>query len=188
MKFFLMLQTKVGGGVLYKDRNIDYVKGTWNQSENEMHINLKELLACMKTSQYFIEKVRKCNLMLNVDSKVTVAWINKRGSIKNPVANELILDLMKVSHKFEIHFKASWIKGSNNVMADSLSRNIINPEIEVSSLLYEYICKKFNMFPTLDLFSNVKNRKCDQFCSSIPSQLSRSRDAFAISWGGQEKF
>ena len=102
------------GGVLYKDRNIDYVKGTWNQSENEMHINLKELLACMKTIQYFIEKVRKCNLMLNVDSKVTVAWINKRGSIKNPVANELILDLMKVSHKFEIHFIASWIKGSNN--------------------------------------------------------------------------
>lgn len=172
------------GGALVSTDNICFTNGTWSQHEEILHINIKELLACIHSIKHFKDKLRDKVVLIHIDSKVTKAWISKQGSIRNQLAHDYISELILLKRKHNIQIHTRWIRGKNNRIADSLSRDFspIHPETTLNEQFYKQICTEMNFFPKIDLFSNGFNSKCTNFCSSIPHAKSISNDALSISW------
>ena len=174
-----------GGALVGKD-GIHSTNSTWVYNENTLHINIKELLACIYSIKHFKTKLRNKVVLIHIDSQVTNCWVKKQGSIKNRVAHEFIRDLLTIMDHYNIEIQTKWIKGKNNILADSLSRDFgyINPETTLNNDLYNLICSEMDFFPEIDLFSNGFNSKCVRFCSSIPNSNAISNNALNISWKG----
>ena len=174
------------GGALAENGEITSIKGTWSSQEYSFHINVKELLACVHSVKIFKSRLYNKVLLIHIDSKVTLCWIRKLGSIKNELAHALIKELLEIMEKFNIQIRTRWIKGTNNILADSLSREAgnLHPEVSLSNSLYNLICKDLKIFPEIDLFTDGLNSKCIRFCSSVPNPNSICINAFNINWGG----
>ena len=131
------------GGALIGLTEIYTVNNTWNQEETELHINVKELLACLHSVQHFKNTLRNKVVLLNIDSKVTNGWLRKQSSIRNNIAQEIIGELLKIMKQYNIQIITKWIQGKNNTIADSLSRHSgnIQPETSISNDLFDLICR-----------------------------------------------
>ncbi|XP_068243364.1 uncharacterized protein [Palaemon carinicauda] len=174
------------GGALVGEHGILSTNNTWLQNENTLHINIRELLACIYCIKHFRDKLRNKVVLIHIDSQVTNCWIKKHGSIRNKSAQEAIKVLLNIKGKYNIDIQTKWIKGKCNVIADSLSRDFgsIHPEATLDDNLFNLICTDMNFSPEIDLFTNGFNSKCKRFCSSVPNTKAISNNALHISWEG----
>ena len=172
------------GGALVELDEIHSASGSWTQDQSFLHINIKELLACIFSIKHF--KAKLCNrvVLIHIDSKVTNCWLKKQGSIRNKLAHKFIKELLDITNQYNIQILTKWIKGKSNTIADLLSRDLgyIHPDTSLSDNLYNLICSDMNFTPHIDLFSNGFNSKCTKFCSSLPNLKAISNNAFNISW------
>lgn len=172
------------GGALMEQGEILYTNNTWLNKESALHINVKELLACVFSIKHFSNKLKNKSVLIHIDSKVTYYWIKKQGSIKNKLAQEIIKDFLDILYQNNISIHTKWIKGKDNTLADTLSRNFndFHPETSLSDELFHLICSDMSFSPEIDLFSNGFNSKCKRFCSSSPNENAISNNALNISW------
>ena len=178
------------GGALVESGEIYTISKSWTPDETSLHINIKELLACISSIRHFKHKLYNKNVLIHVDSKVTKGWLKKQGSIRNKVAHEMIRELLNIMRDYNIQIVTKWIKGTLNTIADSLSRdlNLFHPEICLNDTLFKLICSDMNLTPEIDLFSNGLNSKCTRFCSSLPNPNAICNNALNISWKGPTTF
>ena len=104
------------------------------------------------------------------------------GSIKYPLLNKLTRKIWEWCQERNLFIFASYIKSSENKVADQESRNLeINTEWEINSCVFQQIKIMFGE-PKIDLFATRNNKKCNKFVSWLRDPEAYAVDAFTLDW------
>lgn len=166
------------GGVCNGNR----VNGAWKAEETKFHINYLELLAIFLALKSFLKNQSGLNILLRVDNKTAISYINRMGSIQFPHLNNLARVIWQWCENSSIWLFASYIKSSDNKEADKESRTF-NPdtEWELNQQIFHTITLKLG-FPDIDLFASRVNAKCKSYVSWQSDPEAENVDAFTLSW------
>ena len=104
--------------------------------EKALHINCKELLAVYYSLRSLKTYFQNKHVKIFSDSQVGVQIINKMGTTKSSICNEIIKNTCLFCVKNKIQITAAHIPGAENVITDYESRKsyndaerMLNPEI-----------------------------------------------------------
>lgn len=162
--------------------NGPFTKGLWSQSESSSHINILELTAILLGISSLCSDYQDTHIRVMTDNTTAVNYINHLGGVKSPDCN-------KVAHKIwlwcverRIWISAAYIKGTENTIADSLSRKY--DDQGEWSLHQAKFNKIFDLYDTIeiDLFASRLNKKCHKFVSWLPDAEAFFIDAFTENW------
>lgn len=157
--------------------------GLWSVEELKSHINYLELMAAFFGLKIFAKDLRNCEILLRIDNTTAISYINRMGGIQFPHLNTLSKHIWQWCEARNIFLFASYIKSNDNVIADAESRRLhADVEWELADYAFTAICKKFSIFPDIDLFASRINRKCKRFVSWHRDPDAFQVDAFTISW------
>lgn len=156
--------------------------GWWLPEDQPQHINFLELKSAFLGLKIFASNLRSRNILLRIDNTTAIAYVNKMGSVRYPILDNLAKDLWQWCEERDIWLKASYISSSQNSIADAESR--IAPteaEFELDCKIYKQVIQKFGM-PEIDLFASYSNNKCPRYISYQPDPGCQAVDAFTINW------
>lgn len=156
--------------------------GNWSSNELALHINEKELQAAFYGLKIFTTNLQECNILLRIDNTTAISYINRMGGIQYPHLNDLARKIWQWCESKRIFVFASYVKSSDNILADRESRRInIDTEWEVSDYVFSQIIKSLGE-PEFDLFASAQNYKCRRYASWKLDPYSEVVDAFTICW------
>lgn len=156
--------------------------GPWSNEERKHHINQLELLAAYIALKIFAKEYTDCKILMRVDNSTAVSYINRMGGIQFPHLTEITRRIWQWCENRNIFIIASYIKSTDNEIADSESRRI-HPDIEweLKNSTFRTITDKFGV-PEIDLFSSRINKKCDLYVSWKRDPDAFTTDAFTLNW------
>lgn len=171
--------SKTGWGATCKNET---THGFWSERESQFHINYLELLACYYALQCFASSKTNCNILLRVDNKTAIAYINKMGGIMYQNLNRLSKKIWSWCEYRNIFLHASYISSKDNAIADEQSRvSYIESEYALNNEVYLHIVSCLGK-PDIDLFASRLNTKCNVYISWIKDPGAFTTDAFTIKW------
>ena len=137
--------------------------------ETVLHINCQELLAVYYSLRIFKTYFQSKHVKIFSDSQVGVQIINKMGTTKSSICNEIIKNTCPFCVKNKIWITAAHIPGAENVIADYESRKsykdaewMLNPEI------FQKAIKHLKFKPYLDCFASRLNTQLPKYISYKP--------------------
>ena len=158
------------------------IHGFWKPEERDNHINYLELLAAYLGLISFAKKVKNENILLRIDNTTAITYINRMGGTHSKRLSSIAKKLWQWCEDRKIWIFASYIRSSENVIADFESRRLEpQTEYELSDEAFHQICLKFGM-PHIDLFATRCNAKCERYVSWKKDPNSIAIDAFTIDW------
>ena len=172
-----------GAQIVWQDNSKLSMNGVWSEEDSQLHINIKELKAvwislCTDTFRY-------SNVVLKIfsDNKSTVQWLKKGTASRSLEARKVLVEILKLKYKWNLVWSSVYIKGCNNVIADSLSRSLsFNAETALTSQCFIKLCNIANCQPEIDLFADNVNAKCKVFFSASPVPGAMGCDALRQNW------
>ena len=174
--------SKIGWGGFIPGQS---AKGTWTVEESRVHINLLELWAVRNTLIDLGQSIHHQRVLVKSDNSTVVSYINKQGGTRSEVlcmeTRKLILWCLNIGTKLS----AVHIPGTENTLADNLSRGVSLSPTEWSltrTVFQELLLKR--TFPTVDLFSTRKNKQLPVYCTRYHDIQALAVDALSISWEG----
>ena len=158
------------------------VQGQWSLEEKSWHINCLELEAVIRSVKHFLPRLKGQCVLIRSDNTTVVQYINKQGGTKSSILCQKAQELWQIFIQNQIEAKSAHIVGSENVLADQLSRTLIK-ETEWS-LNQSILHRIFQILgsPSIDLFASVHNHKLPVFCSWTAHPQAYAIDALSISW------
>lgn len=159
-----------------------HAKGKWNDTQKMLHINCLELIAVGNALKAFCSDHKNCSILLRVDNKTAISYINKLGGCRSEHLHEIAKGIIEWCNERNLFISATYIKSKDNVVADSLSRGeSYNSEWMLGKTYYDIICGHFGV-PEIDLFASYLNYKCKNYYSFLPDPECIGIDAFSFSW------
>ena len=165
------------GGVNEQTGNA--INGTW-ENKTDLHINILELLAGFNTLKGLCSHNKNVHIRLGMDNVVAVTYLNKQGG-KIPTLNALTRDIWFWCIERNIWISAVYVKGSTNIIADSLSRKNVDMEWKLDEHIFarlQDLCGKCD----IDMFASKHNKQLLSYYSYTPDSNALGVDAFAHSW------
>ena len=164
--------------------NTHKIGGAWDMKEKALHINCKELLAVYYSLRSFKTHFQNKHVKIFSDSQVGVQLINKMGTTKSSICNDIVKNIWLFCVKNKIWITAAHIPGAENVIADYESRKsykdaewMLNPEI------FQKAIKHLKFKPDLDCFASRLNTQLPKYISYEPDPYAYLIDAFSVHWG-----
>lgn len=155
--------------------------GLWSITEQSCHINWLELKACWLSLQALAGHYHDTQIAVKLDNTCAIYYLNNMGGIVSnldKLAKEIWLWCMAKN----ISIQASYIPGSQNIVADFESRNTsIYTEWSLNIDCFTLLVERFKL-PNIDLFASRLNHKLDRYVSWRPDPFSRWTDAFTLDW------
>lgn len=156
--------------------------GSWSNEERKKHINYLELLAAFIALKIFAKDLSNCQILLRVDNSTAVAYINRMGGVQYPHLTQITRDIWDWCEVRKLFIYASYIKSSDNTIADAESRrNHPDIEWELADWAFDHITRCFGS-PEMDLFASRINKKCEAYISWHRDPDAVAIDAFTTSW------
>ena len=112
----------LSAGAAYNDKDFYYC--AWPADfPNLMHhpIYIKELCAILLAFHRWPYKWRDKVVMIYTDNRAA-EWAIRKGLSKNPIANNIIREILWIAASFNITISVSYIRSKDNCIADALSR------------------------------------------------------------------
>ena len=109
----------VGWGA-HLDRQI--ASGLWDLQQAALSITARELLAVKLGLHQFQSSLRGRTVAVFCNNTTAVAYLRKEGSTRSPFLNTLAQVILRWSESLSIRLAPQFLPGSNNVLADALSR------------------------------------------------------------------
>ena len=175
----------VGWGA-HLDRQI--TSGLWGSQQAALSINARELLAIKLGLLQFQSSLRGRTVAVFCDNTTAVAYLRKEGGIRSPFLNTLAQAILRWSESLSIHLAPQFLPGSNNVLADALSRphQLPHSEWSLNMTVYRSLSR---LWPVqIDLFATSANHRCSIYFSPFRDPLSAGTDAFLQSWNGFQAY
>lgn len=168
-----------GWGASTKNQTIH---GIWSNREKRFHINYLELLAVQRALNGLAQGCHNVSILLKIDNKTAISYINHMGGIKKPYLNFLSQKIWDWAEARGVSLYASYIKSEENVIADALSRiRNADTEWEINPIFFDQIVHHFSA-PEVDLFAAKWNHKCNAYFSWFPDEAALGVDAFTFDW------
>ena len=158
----------------------DETGGHWAQSELE-HINVLELRAVLLGLQSLCGAVRDSHIWIVSDNTTVVACIEKGCSIRARLM-DLIEEIYEWASVRCVSLSAEYLKGSENVTADRLSREVVySTEWRLIPEIFDKLCDRYGS-PGVDLFATRLNFQLPVYVSWKPDPMAARVDAFSFTW------
>ena len=109
----------VGWGA-HLDRQV--ASGLWDSRQAALSINARELLAVQLGLCLFQSSLRGRTVAVFCDNTTAVAYLRKEGGTRSPLLNSLAQEILRWTESLSIRLAPQFLPGSNNVLADALSR------------------------------------------------------------------
>lgn len=160
----------------------DTASGHWDSGDLEFHINYLELKAAYYGLKIFGSNLKNCSLLLRIDNTTAISYINRMGGIQFTHLNDITREIWLFCEQRNIFIFASYIKSTDNVVADRESRDLkIDTEWEIADYAFQKIIDALGV-PEFDLFASVQNHKCERYASWKLDPCSEVVDAFTFNW------
>lgn len=159
--------------------------GRWSYTESKNHINYLELLAAFFAIKTFKGSLNGKHVKLMIDNSSAVAIINNMGTCHSIACNDLAVQIWQFCISNNIRWlTAAHIPGSENIEADSKSRNFhsIDTEWMLNPRVLKQALKTLKVQPEIDLFASRLNKQMPTYCSYKPDPEAAYINAFTISW------
>ena len=175
----------VGWGA-HLDRQI--ASGLWDSRQAVLSINARELLAIKLGLHQFQSSLQGRTVAVFCDNTTAVAYLRKEGGTRSPLLNTLAQAILRWSESLSIRLAPQFLPGSNNVLANALSRPHQLPPSEWS-LNMTVFRSLSRLWPVqIDLFVTSANHRCSIYFSPFRDPLSAGTDAFLQSWDGLQAY
>ena len=162
--------------------NGPFAQGKWSARESTEHINWLEMMAVWNCLREFQAVVTGKSILLQSDNMTVVHYVNKEGGTRSAKLCYLAWDLLLWCRENTVSIRAVHLAGSDNHLADLLSRKTISPlewslEDSVVNRLFHQLGR-----PHIDLFASHENAKLPTYCSWIPDPQALAIDALTLDW------
>ena len=174
-----------GAKVTWPTGEVTSFAGTWSKEVVLEHINIKELRSVFNVVKENLDNFANSVIRVFSDNKSTVTWINKGTSARSEGARKILTILTDMSYRLAFSMSAVYIKGSNNLAADSLSRSLdFHPEIALKQETFDRLCNELDFIPDLDVCADAGNRKCEAYISADIDPNAIGQNVLTTSWSG----
>ena len=175
----------VGWGA-HLDRQV--ASGLWDSSQAALSINARELLAVHLGLRQFQSSLRGMTVAVFCDNTTAVAYLRKEGGTRSPLLNSLAQEILRWTESLSIRLAPQFLPGSQNVLADALSRPHQLPHSEWSLNMDVFLSLR-RLWPVqIDLFATSDNHRCSIYFSPLHDPMSAGTDAFLQSWDGLQAY
>ena len=176
---FWSAASDVGWGA-HLDRQV--ASGLWDS------INARELLAVQLGLHQFQSSLRGKTVAVYCDNTTAVAYLRKEGGTRSPLLNSLAQEILRWTESLSIRLAPQFLPGSQNVLADALSRPHQLPHSEWSLNMDVFLSLR-RLWPVqIDLFATSDNRRCSIYFSPLHDTMSAGTDALLQSWDGLQAY
>ena len=158
--------------------------GLWDAHHAALSINARELLAVQLGLFQFQSSLQGRTVAVFCDNTTAVASLCKEGGTRSPLLTTLAQEILRWTVSLSIRLAPQFLPGSNNILADALSRPHQLPHSTWSLLLTVFQSLR-SLWPVqIDLFATSDNHRCSIYFSPFRDQMSAGTDAFLQSWAG----
>ena len=158
--------------------------GLWASPQASLSINARELLAIQLSLRRFQLSLRGHTVAVYCDNVTAVAYLRKEGGTRSPTLNTLAQEILRWAESLDIRLAPQFIPGSNNVLADALSRPHQLPHSEWFLNMTVFLSLS-RLWPVqIDLFATSANHRCSIYF--YPQAA--GTDAFLQSWDGLQAY
>jgi hypothetical protein len=134
------------------------VQGKWTKHQSSLHINVLELMAVQKGLLAFLSFLKNKSILVQTDNSTVISYINKAGGTQSPALCQVAWEICNLCIMNRIQLQAVHIPGSNNLLADKLSRHLLSPtEWELNDQVVPQLFHKWAS-PSVDLFASYQNK------------------------------
>ena len=162
--------------------------GLWAFPQASMSINARELLAIQHGLHCFQLSLRGHTVAVYCDNVTAVAYLRKEGGTRSPSLNTIAQEILRWAESLDIRLAPQFIPGSNNVLADALSRphQLPHSEWSLNMIVFQSLCR---LWPVqIDLFATSANHRCSIYFSPYQDPQAAGTDAFLQSWDGLQAY
>ena len=161
----------VGWGA-HLDRQV--ASGLWDSHQAALSINARELLAVKLGLHQFQSSLQGRTVAVFCDNTTAVAYLRKEGGTRSPLLNTLAQEILCWTESLSIRLAPQFLPGSNNVLADALSRPHQLPHSEWSLNMTVFQSLR-RLWPVQDrLICNLRKSSLFDLLLTIPgSNVSR---------------
>jgi hypothetical protein len=177
------------GGWLHQDNTCYHAFGSWPESVKNQTNNFREMLAVSTAIKSFLSRMilhTGIHLRIHSDNSSTVFNIQRRAASRNLF--HPLRDLFNLCDKNDLVLTAQHVKGTNNGVADSLSRLSRSGDYSLNAGLFQQMCDTLDVRPDVDLFATSNNKQLPVFISPNDGDNTPSQDALAVNWSGSIGF
>ena len=165
----------VGWGA-HLDRQI--ASSLWDTHQVAFSINARELLAVHLGLHQFQSSLQGRTVAVFCDNTTAVAYLRKEGGTRSPLLTTVAQEILRWTESLSIRLAPQFLLGSNNVLADALSRPHQLPHSEWSLNLTVFQSLR-RLWPVqLDLFATSANHRCSIYFLPFRDPMSAGTDAF----------
>ena len=175
----------VGWGA-HLDRQV--ASGLWDSHQAALSINARELLAVQLGLRQFQSSLQGRTVAVFCDNTMVVAYLRKEGGTRSPLLNSLAQEILRWTEFLAIRLAPQFLPGSNNVLADVLSRPHQLPHSEWSLNMTVFLSLRKFWPVQINLFATSENRRCSIYFSPFHDPMSAGTDAFLQSWDGLQAY
>ena len=97
-------------------------RGPWSGQDRSRHINELELLTALYALKSFTSQASQISVRLMLDNSTAVHYVNKSGGSRSEGLCRISTDIVAWCEARSIVIKAVYLPGTQNVVADRLSR------------------------------------------------------------------
>ena len=154
-------------------------QGQWNQQEDKSSINRLELRAVYLalTNLSLENKI----IRLFIDNETAKFTLNRRGS-RSPSIHQVIKEIWQWLLEHNCSIQAVRISSKENVAADALSRNSIQPtEWTLKRETFQKL-QEWHGPLEIDLMATPLNNKLQKFVCPFHHNMAENTDALLINW------
>jgi len=156
--------------------------GKWTVNETQCHINILELKAAFLAIQSFLKEREAVNILVRLDNRVAIAYLNKMGSTSLTPLCQLAIQVWDWCLVRHITLRAEYLPGVQNTTADWESRHHQDSsDWQLCPSVFDTLNYQLGPF-SIDLFASRTNHQLPTYCSWRPDPGASTIDAFSISW------
>ena len=147
--------------------HLDYqvASGLWDAGQAALSINARELLAVQLGLFQFQSALQGRTVAVFCDNTTAVAYLRREGGTRSPLLNSLAQEILRWTESHSIRLTPQFLPGSNNVLADALSRphQLPHTEWSLNMTVFQSLRK---LWPVqIDLFATSANHRCSIYFS-----------------------
>ena len=162
--------------------------GLWATHQAALSINARELLAVQLGLFQFRSALQGRTVAVFCDNTTAVAYLRKAGGTRSPLLNTLAQEILRWTESLSIRLAPQFLPGSNNVLADALSRPHQLPHTEWSLHMTVFLSLRRLWLVQIVFFATSANHCCSIYFSHFRDPMSAGTDAFLQSWEGLQAY
>lgn len=160
------------------------IRGLWGEEEKTLHINQLELKAAMFAVQSLAKDIQNKHVLLQLDNKTAVVYINKMGGTVSKQLNQLASQFWNWCLQKQITVTADYIPGKSNVIADWESRHFVDySNWKLNTTIFKSLMLLFGKC-NVDLFADRLNSQLTNYYSWKPDPQAKAVDSLLQPWKG----